>query len=163
VKVVIKKRTISIATKKHFSILETRPKLKDESIILLKNMCATRQGLFAPIVQPIIKGIFANRTHKLLKDFTKRGDFKVSLEWTIDFMRNRLNWSYQIATIAIGKLPSTWEQEGTSMAHRVAYLVKMYNIPPCLVVNTNQTRVHLVPIGGDQTWARKGAKHIQVL
>jgi hypothetical protein len=39
----------------------------------------------------------------------------------------------------------------------------MYNIPPCLVVNTDQIGVHLLPIGGDQTWERKGAKHIQVL
>jgi hypothetical protein len=39
----------------------------------------------------------------------------------------------------------------------------MYNIPPCLLVNTNQIGVHLVPTGGDQTWERKRAKHIQVL
>jgi len=49
------------------------------------------------------------------------------------------------------------------MAHQVVYLVKMYNIPPCLVVNTNQIGVHLVPTGRDRTWERKGAKHIQVL
>jgi hypothetical protein len=48
------------------------------------------------------------------------------------------------------------------MAHQVAYLVKMYNIPPCLIVNANKIGVHLVPTGGDQTWERKGAKHIQV-
>ncbi len=34
---------------------------------------------------------------------------------------------------------------------------------PCLAVNTNQTRIHLVSIGRDQTWERKGAKHIQVI
>jgi hypothetical protein len=49
------------------------------------------------------------------------------------------------------------------MAHQIAYLVKMYNIPPCLVVNTNQTGVHLVPTGRDQTWERKGIKHIQII
>ncbi len=49
------------------------------------------------------------------------------------------------------------------MAHQIAYLVKIYNIPPCLVVNIDQTKVHLVPTRGDQTWERKEAKHIQVL
>jgi len=78
-------------------------------------------------------------------------------------MKNHLHWSYRTATIAGGKLPSTWEQERTSMAHQVAYLVNMYNIPPCLVVNTDQTRVHFAPTGRDRTWERKGAKHIQVL
>jgi hypothetical protein len=49
------------------------------------------------------------------------------------------------------------------MAHRVAYLVKAYNIPTCLVINTDQTGIHLVSIKGDRTWETKGAEHIQVL
>jgi hypothetical protein len=38
-----------------FSILETILELKDELINALKNMQAIGQGIFAPIVQPIIK------------------------------------------------------------------------------------------------------------
>ncbi len=49
------------------------------------------------------------------------------------------------------------------MAHMVAYLVKAYNIPTSLVINTEQTRVHLVPTRGDRMWETKGTKHIQVL
>jgi hypothetical protein len=60
---------------KHFSILETRLKLKDKLITLLKNMCVTKQGLSAPIVQPIIKGIFESKAPELLKNFTKQGGF----------------------------------------------------------------------------------------
>ncbi len=92
------------------------------------------------------------------------GSLKIEhLKWTRDFMKYHLNWSYQTATTATRKLPSIWEVEGTSMAHQVAYLVKMYTIPPCLVVNTYQTGVHLIPTRRDQTWERKGVKHIQVL
>jgi hypothetical protein len=58
-------------------------------------MQVARQGISTPIVQLIIKGIFENKALKLLKDFTKRGSFKVSLKWTRDFMKNHLNWSYQ--------------------------------------------------------------------
>jgi hypothetical protein len=68
---VVEKGTTSILVGKHFSILETKPKLKDELITLLKNTCVIGQGIFAPIVQTIIKGIFDNRTPKLLKDFIK--------------------------------------------------------------------------------------------
>jgi hypothetical protein len=67
-------------SKKHFSILETKLELKYEFITLLKNMHAIGQGISTPIVQPIIKRIFENKTPKLLKDFTKQGNFKVSLE-----------------------------------------------------------------------------------
>ncbi len=91
VKVVVKKRTYPLSQKKHFSILKIRLELKDELITLLKNMRATRQGLFAPIVQPTIKGIFENKAPQLLKDLTKQGGFKVSLEWTRDFMKYHLN------------------------------------------------------------------------
>jgi hypothetical protein len=31
-----------------------------------------------------------------------------------------------------------------------------------MVVNIDQTRIHLMPIEGDKTWETKGAKHIQV-
>jgi hypothetical protein len=70
-KIVIKKGTTSIDVEKHFLILEIKPKLKDELIILLKNMSVVGQGLFAPIIQLIIRGIFESRALELLKDFTK--------------------------------------------------------------------------------------------
>jgi hypothetical protein len=91
VKVVVEKGTTSTIIEKHFSIFETRLELKDELITLLKNMRVARQGLSAPIVQPIIKGIFENRAPELLKDFTKQGGFKVSLKWTKDFKKYHLN------------------------------------------------------------------------
>ncbi len=50
-----------------------------------------------------------------------------------------------------------------AMAHRVAYFVKVYNVLMCLIVNTYQTRVHLVPTKGDRTWEIRGAIHVQVL
>lgn len=49
------------------------------------------------------------------------------------------------------------------MAHQTAYLVKAHSIPPELVINTDQTGIHLVPTGGAHTWAEKGSKHVQVL
>jgi hypothetical protein len=121
------------------------------------------QGLFAPIVQPIIRGVFESKTLELLKDSTKRGRFKMTLEWTQIFMKTCLNWSYKATTTLARKLFQTWEQEGMAMACRVAYLVKVYNIPMCLIVNINQIGVHLVPTRGDWTWETRGAKHVEVL
>jgi hypothetical protein len=44
----------------------------------------------------------------------------------------------------------------------VAYLVKTYNIPTILVVNSDQIGLHLVLIIGEWTWENKGAEHIKV-
>jgi hypothetical protein len=41
--------------------------------------------------------------------------------------------------------------------------VKLYSIPPCLVVNIDQIEIHLVPTVGERSWENKGSKHIQVL
>jgi len=87
---------------------------------------------------------------EVLKDFLKQG-FKVTLPWTKNFMKTHFNWSYKATTIATKKLSKTWQQEGIAMAHKVAYLVKTYNIPACLVINIDQTRVHLVPNKSDKT------------
>jgi hypothetical protein len=45
----------------------------------------------------------------------------------------------------------------------VVYLVKAYYIPLTLVMNNDQTRVHLEPNDGERTWEPKGTKHVQVL
>jgi hypothetical protein len=45
-------------------------------------MQAIEQKLSTPIVQPIIEGVFESKTIELLKDSTKRGGFKLTLEWT---------------------------------------------------------------------------------
>ena len=48
------------------------------------------------------------------------------------------------------------------MAQRCTYLINVHNIPQELVVSTNQTGIHLVPIGGARIWETKGSKHVNV-
>lgn len=49
------------------------------------------------------------------------------------------------------------------MVYRVVYLAKAYDIPLSLIVNSDQTGIHLVPTVGECTWESKGSKHIHVL
>ena len=63
---------------------------------------------------------------------------------------------------ATSKLPEKWEVESTNMAHRVAYLVALYKVLLELVVNIDQTGIHLVSTSGSQTWKKRGAKDIKV-
>ncbi len=48
------------------------------------------------------------------------------------------------------------------MAYHVVYLTKAYDIPPSLVVNNDQTNIHLVPTTTKHAWESKGSKHINV-
>jgi hypothetical protein len=109
----------------------------------------------------LIKGIIALREPQLLQDPNITG-FRVGIDWTRAFIKTELNWSYRASTTAAGKLPHDYEEQGKKMAQRCAYLVKMHNIPPSLVVNTDQTGIHLVPTGGAKTWEEKNSKYVKV-
>ncbi len=41
--------------------------------------------------------------------------------------------------------------------------MKVYNIPPTLVVNNDQKYVHPIPIARERTWESKRSKQIQIL
>jgi hypothetical protein len=66
-----------------------------------------------------------------------------------------------MATTTGRKIPPNWLTQGLTMAYRVYYLMKTYPIPLALLVNNDQTRVHLVPKNGEKTWEPKGTKHVQ--
>jgi hypothetical protein len=78
-------------------------------------------------------------------------------------MKAKLGWYFRIIITIATKLPLDWEEQGTKMAHRVAYLVKTYNVPSSLVINTNQIGIHILPTGMERTWKKKGSKDIHVL
>jgi hypothetical protein len=54
-------------------------------------------------------------------------------------------------------------EQGCFMVDHVSYLARAYNIPPRLVVNSDQTRIHLVPITKECMWKNKDNKHVHVL
>jgi hypothetical protein len=49
------------------------------------------------------------------------------------------------------------------MTYHVIYITKAYNIPPSLVVDSDETGIHLVPKARECTWESRGSKHIHVL
>ncbi len=84
----------------------------------------------------------------------------VTREWVCQFLKQYMNWSFRIVTFIASKFPIDWTLQGQNMGYKVVYLVKTYNIPPTLVVNNDQTKIHLVPTVGKKTWKNKGTKHI---
>jgi hypothetical protein len=145
----------------HCPVLESHIALKEEICTILKKMRMARQPLYAVCIQPLLKAIILNKAPQILEG-THSIAFHVSYEWTKNFVKSELNWSYRASTTAAGKLPKDFEEQGKAMAQRCAYLVKVHNIPKELVVNSDQTGIHLVPTGGSRTWETKGAKHVKV-
>jgi len=97
---------------------------------------------------------------QLLDD--RPGGFTVSRQWTNEFMKVYMNWTIRKGTTAASKLPLDWMEQGLNMNYRVAYLAKVYGIPSSLVVNSDQTGIHLVPAAGGKTWDAKGSKDVKI-
>jgi hypothetical protein len=86
---------------------------------------------------------------------------KFSKSFICKFVRNNLQWTTRRRTTAASKLPADWEAQGRAMIERIAVLVKQYNIPRNLIINFDQTGVHLVP-QSNTTYEKKGAKDVPV-
>jgi hypothetical protein len=72
----------------------------------------------------------------------------VSLTWTRNFLKEHCNMSFKRVNGKTFKLPKDWERQRYHMSCRVAYFMKLYNVPAELVVNSDQTGIHLVPNTG---------------
>ena len=130
---VVERGSYFVPSTQHQGPFLNRPDLSQELCQLLLKMRDAVQALNVEVVQPIIQGFIIAREPKVLEKCP------VSLHWTRTFMKTHLKWSYRCATIACGKLPLDWQQQGPYMAYRATYLVKAYDIPQALVVNTDQT------------------------
>ena len=115
--------------------------------------------LVVACIQPLIKTIITKREPHLLESSKS---FRISIPRIRAFLKAELNWSYRASTAIVGKLPTDYKSQGFTMAQRCAYLINVHNIPQELVVNTDQTEIHLVPTRGAKTWETKGYKHVNV-
>jgi hypothetical protein len=95
----------------------------------------------------------------------KRGEdvkFLVSKTFGKAFVQKHLGWTWRRVTTAVSKLPENWEKQGDETAYKVAALCKLHNIPPELVVNSEQIAIYVRP-AIEQTYETKGVKAVRSL
>jgi hypothetical protein len=77
-------------------------------------------------------------------------------------LHGTLLWSERRATRAAQKLPEDWEQLCEHVFLRIAYGIKEEDIPPELLVNSDQTQV-IYSQGSKLTWAKTGSRQVTVI
>lgn len=87
---------------------------------------------------------------------------KLSSSFCAEWAREQLSWSWRQRTTAASKLPNDWRQRGIDMAKRVAYFMQIYSVHPSLVINMDQTGVHLAP-ADMRTYEKAGSKDVAVI
>lgn len=73
-----------------------------------------------------------------------------------------MGYSYQVATRSAKSTPETWPELGRNMAIRISQSIRAYRIPPELVINADQTGIHLL-LSPSHTWGPCGNKQVQIV
>ncbi len=74
---------------------------------MLHKMRSVRQPLSTSMVQPILRGMIESLVPKILHNGFFRnghGRFVVTTEWTRQFLKDYMNWSFHMATITTKKM-----------------------------------------------------------
>ena len=96
------------------------------------------------------------------RTFRDGSKFRVSDTFMRSWLHSTMNWSRRKGTRAAQKLPQNWEDQCEKSAQRKAYLIKEYDIPAELYVNSDQTQRLYAP-GDKLTYAETGARQVSVI
>jgi len=152
-------------TEKPRGILKDHPETASQIVDCLKGMRLAGQQIDSSIIRTTIQGVITVGAPELFdrvvgKD--KDGQlvkFSVSKTFAKAFAQRHFGWTWRRTTGAAMKLPEDWVVQGEGMEFRVAALCSMHSVPDCLVVNFDQTGVHLKPFS-KRTYEVKGAKQV---
>ena len=108
------------------------------------------------VARAVIYGIIKQHMPELLTTFL------VSPSWVKNLFSKTMKWSWRTATTT-RKLPREWNVKVRDMVLRVAYIVKKKQVPPRLVINSDQVGQHLVAGCDTGTFAESGAKTVEVV
>jgi len=128
-------------------VLKGHEELEENPINLVKGMRGGGQPLNASVLHAVLEGVVEVKAPQLLQ--SNGGPWGLSENWVKEWIRSKLGWSFKVATTAAQKLPKDWEHQLDMMAYRAAFEVLTHGVPAELMVNMDQTAMHLVPSGGE--------------
>jgi hypothetical protein len=108
------------------------------------------------IIQLVMKLVIEAKQPDLLTTI------KLSSMFISRWAREEMAYSWRVRTSAASKLPLDWRDQGVAMAKRVAFFMQLHKVHPSLVVNMDQTGVHLAPVDS-RTYSERGSKDVRVI
>jgi len=142
-------------------VVNSRPEVVALITDMLQNMRKTGCIINGTVAHAVIVGILQSLLPSVL--YENGGKFKVSNSWVSAFCAKALGWSFQKGTTAAQKLPQNYNEQGYMTILRLAYYVRVFNIPASNVFKADHTGVTLVPSRNDRTYDMKGGKDVSVI
>lgn len=136
--------------------LAGHPEIEDSVQSVLRIMRERGAVVNVMVIRAVMRAVILKHDPAVLSAL------KLSSSFCAQWAREQLSWSWRQRTTAASKLPNDWRQRGIDMAKRIAYFMQIYSVHPSLVVNMDQTGVHLAP-ADIRTYAERGSKHVAVI
>lgn len=108
------------------------------------------------IIRWVMRAVLERKDPSILTQLT------LSQGFLSTWAREQMGWTWRCRTGAASKLPIDWHAQGNKMAQRIAANMEIYEVHPSLVVNMDQTGVHLVPVD-NHTYEARGSKDVKVI
>jgi hypothetical protein len=137
-------------------VLAGHPEIEDEVKRLVSILRERGAVVNILVLRQIMRIVVEDRRPALL------ADIKFSNHFVSCWAREQMGWSWRVRTTAASKLPLDWREQGVQMAKRIAFAIQVHKVHPSLVVNMDQTGVHLAPVDS-RTYEAKGSKEVKVI
>lgn len=138
------------------NMLSHAPEVEQEIKRVLLLMRSAGTPLNSRVIRWVMLAIMQEQCPALLCHF------KLSQRFISRWVRHQLEWRWRARTTAASKLPANWEDQGVLMAKRIAATMEMHKVHPSLVINMDQTGVHLVPSSA-WTYEKKNSSSVAVV
>lgn len=90
-------------------------------------------------------------------------ELKLTAGWISKYCRRELGWKWRRGTTGAGnELPENWHEEGIKVAKRLAVMIYNDEIHRKMIINFDQTGVHVVP-KSRFTYAKAKTEHVSIL
>jgi hypothetical protein len=91
----------------YIPILSKYPRVIKEIVFTFRYLRALWQPLYEMTIQHLIKAIIEKMVPHIL-DSTSKTSFKVSIEWTRNFIKRTFSWSYKASVMVARNLLKNW-------------------------------------------------------
>ncbi|CAM6018582.1 unnamed protein product [Sphagnum balticum] len=127
-------------------VLKGHEELEESLINLVKGMQGGGHPLNAPMLRVVLEGVVKVKAPQLMRNNGR--PWGLSENWVKEWICSKLGWSFRVATTAAQKVPKDWEHQLDMMAYQAMFEVLTHGVPAELMVNMDQTAMHLIPSRG---------------
>ena len=132
------------------------PELEEDIKNVLQQLRQNGGAVNISIIRWVMQTVLEKKQPDLLSQT------KLSKAFISSWVHSRLSWSWKTRTTAASKLPLDWRAQGITMAKRIAAGMQLEKIHPSLIINLDQTGMHLAP-SSHKTYETKGEKTVPVI